>query len=189
MIGHVGYADASVDRIAEAAGVARSTVYVYFEGKEALLDGCLRMGREELGQRLAAALQKGKGEGAEAGLAAFLEAVLGYIGENREFFRAVMAVQGLDAFFGAGGSAELATLREETRELLAGILRAGMERGELPDLDQQLAGELLGTLLYGALMRRSHAEEPAPAGPEARRLAQLFLYGAVGAGRRPASRG
>ena len=183
VIGESGYADASVDRIAEAAGVARSTVYVYFDGKEVLLDGCLRMGREELGQRVAGALEKG--EGAEERLAAFLEATLGYVGENRAFFRAVMAVQGLDAFFGDGGaSAELATLREESRAMLAGILREGVESGELPDLDLEAAGELLGTLLYGALMRRSHADDPAPADEEARRLAHLFLYGSVGAGRR-----
>jgi len=105
--------------------------------------------------------------------------------ENRPFFRAVMAVQGLDAFFGgAGASAELAILREESRSVLTGILREGVARGELPGLDLDAAGELLGMLLYGALMSRSHSPEagaePEPAPEAARRLAHLFLYGAAG---------
>lgn len=187
VFGECGYGEASVDRIAEAAGVARSTVYVYFDGKEAILEGCLAMGREELGLRIAGALEKG--EGAEERVAAFLGVTMGYVGENRGFFRTVMAVFGLDAFFGTGGSAELASLREESRGVLVGILREGMERGELPAMDLDVAGDLLATLLYGALMRRSHAEAPEPEAEEGRRLARLFLRGVAGLAPAPGGAG
>ncbi len=52
VIGEIGYADSSIDRIAEATGVARSTVYVYFDGKEDLLNQCLAQNRAELSERV-----------------------------------------------------------------------------------------------------------------------------------------
>ena len=178
VIGEVGFADASIDRIAEAAGVARSTLYVYFDGKEDLLNQCIAQLRLGLGERVHGAVEAA--QGTEARLAAFLEAIFEYVGSVREFFRAVMAVRGVDPFFsppGSGTPPELETIRAESEAVIEGILGDAVAAGDIPARQVPAALELLAVLIYGALMRRAQQPEPGPAGAEAARLAAAFLWG------------
>lgn len=177
VIGELGYTEASIDRIAERAGVARSTVYVYFDGKEAILDACIARGRAELGERIGGGVEAARG--LEPRLSAFLRSTLAYVDENQEFFRAVMAVQGVQAFFPQAGdvSPELRSLREDMERIVGSILAEGIHSGVLTDEDVARAADDLATLLYGALLRRSREPAPLPAGDAAARLAHLFLHG------------
>src|SRR5262245_38490817 len=178
VIGEMGFAEASIDRIAEAAGVARSTLYVYFDGKEDLLNQCIAQLRLGLGERVRRAVEEA--QGTEDRLAAFLAAHFDYVGTVREFFRAVMAVRGVDPFFsppGSGTPPELETIRADSEAVIEGILRDAVATGDIPASQVPAALELLGVLIYGALMRRTLAPEPGPAGPEAARLAASFLWG------------
>jgi AcrR family transcriptional regulator len=178
VIGEVGFAEASIDRIAEAAGVARSTLYVYFDGKEDLLNQSIAQLRVGLGERVRRAVEAASGT--EKRLAAFLAAHFEYVGTVREFFRAVMAVRGMDPFFsGPGGPSppELATLRAESEAVIAGIFEDAIAAGEIARDDRAAVHDLLGVLVYGALMRRASVPEPPPAEEEAERLARAFLWG------------
>jgi AcrR family transcriptional regulator len=181
VIGEVGFAEASIDRIAEAAGVARSTLYVYFDGKEDLLNQCIAQLRLGLSERVRQAVEEASGS--EERLAAFLAAHFEYVGNVREFFRAVMAVRGVDPFFSAPGSGtppELESLRAESSAVVEGILKDAVAAGDIPADNLPAALELLAVLIYGALMRRAQQPEPGPAGPEAQRLAAAFLWGVAG---------
>ncbi len=181
VIGGVGYADASIDRIASEAGVARSTVYVYFEGKDDLLNQCLAQNRVELSERVRESVEKARG--IEPRLAAYLEALFEYIGDYREFFLGVMAVRGLDPFFGAETGtvpSELLGIREESQAVMARILEEGVTSGEIPERDLAQAGEVLGTMIYGSLIRRSLRGDAPPPRDEATALAHAFLYGIAG---------
>lgn len=178
VIGEVGFAEASIDRIAEAAGVARSTLYVYFDGKEDLLNQCIAQLRVGLGERVQRAVEEAAGT--EERLAAFLAAHFEYVGAVREFFRAVMAVRGVDPFFSAPGSGsppELETLRAESQAVVEGIFKDAVAAGEIAAEDLVAAQDLLAVLIYGALMRRANLPAPAPAEEEAQRLARAFLRG------------
>jgi AcrR family transcriptional regulator len=181
VIGEVGFAEASIDRIAEAAGVARSTLYVYFDGKEDLLNQCIAQLRGGLGERVRQAVEEA--QGTEERLAAFLAAHFEYVGKVREFFRAVMAVRGVDPFFsppGGGTPPELETIRAESSAVVESILKDAAASGEIPTENLPVALELLAVLIYGALMRRAQQPDPGPAGPEAQRLAAAFLWGVAG---------
>ncbi len=179
VFGKVGYAEASIERIAEEAGVARSTVYVYFPNKELLLNHCLARHRRGLSARVRAAVEGASG--LEARLAAFFAAVLQYVGEVREFFRALMAVRGMDPFFGATSgdlpTPEIETLREETQAVIDRILAEAIAAGELSTSAEPFAREALALVLYGALMRRTHAPGPADSTQEAAQLVHMLLYG------------
>jgi AcrR family transcriptional regulator len=182
VIGEVGFAEASIDRIAEAAGVARSTLYVYFDGKEDLLNQCIAQLRLGLGERVRRAVEEA--HGTEERLAAFLAAHFEYVGKVREFFRAVMAVRGVDPFFsppgGGGTPPELETIRAESGAVVESILKDAAASGEIPAENLPVALELLAVLIYGALMRRAQQPDPGPAGPEAQQLAAAFLWGVAG---------
>jgi len=178
VIGEVGFAEASIDRIAEAAGVARSTLYVYFEGKEDLLNQSIAQLRLGLGERVRRAVEEATGT--EERLAAFLAAHFEYVGAVREFLRAVMAVRGIDPFFSAPGSGsppELESLRAESQAVSEGILKDAVAAGEIRADQRAFAQDLLAVLIYGALMRRANLPEPPPADEDAQRLAQVFLWG------------
>jgi len=178
VIGEVGFADASIDRIAEAAGVARSTLYVYFDGKEDLLNQCIAQLRLGLGERVRKAVQEASGT--EERLVAFLAVHFEYVSNVREFFQALMAVRGADPFFAAPGSStppELESLRAESRAVSEGILKDAMASGEIPADEQATAADLLAVLIYGSLMRRATQLEPPPAEEEAQRLTRAFLWG------------
>ena len=181
VIGEEGFAEASIDRIAEAAGVARSTLYVYFDGKEDLLNQCIAQLRLGLGERVRQAVEEASGT--EERLAAFLASHFEYVGEVRDFFRAVMAVRGVDPFFsppGGGTPPELETIRAESGAVVETILKDAVASGEIPSENLPAALELLAVLIYGALMRRAQQPEPGPASDEAQRLAAAFLWGVAG---------
>ncbi|HEU4431653.1 MAG TPA: TetR/AcrR family transcriptional regulator [Myxococcota bacterium] len=179
VFGKVGYAAASIERIAEEAGIARSTVYVYFPNKDLLLNQCLARHRVALGARVLEAI-----EGAttfEERLAAFFTAVLSYVGEVSDFFRALMGVRGIDPFFGVGSSEvatpELETLREELGGLVDRLFSNAIVAGEISSGSEDLARETLPLLLYGALMRRTVAPGPADPSREAAQLVRVLLHG------------
>jgi AcrR family transcriptional regulator len=181
VFGKMGYANASIERIAEEAGVARSTVYVYFPNKALLLNHCLARHRVALEARVGEALAAARGF--EARLAAFFTAVLEYVGGVSEFFRALMAVRGIDPFFGAASgevaTPELETLRAEMREMVDHLFEEAIASGELTTEAEPIAREALPLLLYGALMRHTVARGPADPSREAARLAHILLFGAT----------
>jgi AcrR family transcriptional regulator len=179
VFGKLGYANASIERIAEEAGVARSTVYVYFPNKELLLNHCLARHRVALGARVRAAVASQGGF--EARLAAFFSAVLVYVGQVSDFFRALMGVRGFDPFFGTGSgevpTPELETLRAEVQGVVSRLFADAIAAGELAPESEPLAREALQLVLYGALMRRAVAPSAADPAREAAQLVHMLLFG------------
>src|ERR687883_1016215 len=59
VFGEVGYHDASVVKVAEAAGVAAGTFYLYFDSKKAVFDELVR----DLNRRVRHAMKEGSSQG------------------------------------------------------------------------------------------------------------------------------
>lgn len=177
VIGEVGYEAASIERIAEVAGVGRSTIYVYVNGKEDLLNRLLARHRVELNQRVQAAVSGA--EHFEDRLRAFLTAVLEYVSDYPAFFQSIVRTRGLDPFFLEEDrpAPELEVIRAEALGVFSSILkdaetRAEFSRGAAPEVV-----EMFGMVVYGALMHRVHEPSPPPAEDQARRITRVLLYG------------
>lgn len=140
-----GFHDASIEGIAERAGLTKGAVYYYFHDKDDLAADL----QAELWERLAAEANEGFepdepiGDNLKRSLRTFL-AALDDLGEARFFLRDCWAIPTLDI----AGRAE----HESGVTLVRALLEEGMERGEFRVTDPEAAARvLLGAFAEAAL--------------------------------------
>ena len=138
-----GYSAASVDEIAELAGVSKPLVYLYLESKEGLFLACLH--REE--QRLVAEFQdaaEAGGETSELRLWAGMRAFFGFVSDHRDSW-AVLHRQAPD--LGATIAEEISrtrrTVLDEVRTLVMGGIALSPSPARLGDTDADFVAHAL----------------------------------------------
>lgn len=116
-----GYHAASVDEIAELAGISKPMVYLYLESKEGLFVACLRREAERLvtAFQSAASGQLGPDARLYAGLGAFFE----FVAEHRDSW-VVLHRQAAELTETIATEVELA--RRAVMEQVAGLVRDGI---------------------------------------------------------------
>ena len=142
VFGELGYHDASVVKITEAAGVGQGTFYLYFASKQDVFDELVR----DLNRRVRRAMKEASSQGTtrlEAELLGF-RAYFRFTAEHPALYRIIRQAEFV--------SPEM--LRYHYDRLSAGYvdaLREAMERGEIAELDPEVAafalmgmGELTG---------------------------------------------
>src|SRR3954452_12956222 len=135
VISRKGMAAATMQEIAEEAGVAKGTIYLYFRDREELVEKTFETAIGELHKRLDAALDS---DGTfEERLRAVMTAQLAFFNENREFFRLYHSLR-----MPEGTSAQQRRQKRncqpqfQTRvDRLAKILKQAMDDGEVRPLD------------------------------------------------------
>jgi AcrR family transcriptional regulator len=152
-LGAGGYASASVQTVATRAGVATGTLYRHFDSKSALFaEAFRRAARRELDAFAAAAADDGRptAERVGAGVEAFA---------RRALASPVRAYALLAEPVDPAVEAERLEFRRGYRDVLAGTLRQGIERGELAPHDTQTFSAALigatGEALIGPLSTES----------------------------------
>ena len=138
----VGFHDASIVKITEAAGVAMGTFYLYFRGKKEIFDELLR----DLNRRVRHAMS----EASSQGTTRLEQELLGF----RAFFRFTAEHPGLYRVIRQAEFVSPEMLRYHYDKLSSGYiegLRAAAERGEVGEIDFEVsawalmaAGELIG---------------------------------------------
>jgi len=152
LFGERGTTDVSMDDIASEAGVARSTVYVYFANRDELLRACLQGMHNQLVEAVAESWREDSDPSHR--LARLIEEMLARVDDNPAFFRLALVTQGAPTGGTEAVGSELA---------LIGLAIAGLIRDlvvELRRIDPDLATTLIGQQVYGAMAVR--AGEPAP---------------------------
>src|SRR5881628_2949246 len=91
VIARKGMAAATMQEIAEEAGVAKGTIYLYFRDRDELVEKTFDRAITELHKRIDAALEVDAPF--EAKLRALLAAKFEFFRENREFFRLYMSLR------------------------------------------------------------------------------------------------
>ncbi len=138
----VGYHDASIVKITEAAGVAMGTFYLYFRGKKEIFDELLR----DLNRRVRHAMSEASSQGGTR----LEQEVLGF----KAFFRFTAEHPALYRVIRQAEFVSPEMLRYHYDKLSSGYvegLRAAAERGEVGEIDAEVtawalmaAGELIG---------------------------------------------
>jgi AcrR family transcriptional regulator len=182
LVAEGGYAAASPAAVTRRAEVATGTLYRHFPSKSALLAEVFRRAseRELAVVRAAAATAPG---GASAAVAAVVEAFA-----RRALRGGRLAYALLSEPVDAAVEAERLVFRRDYRDLLAGIVAAGVARGELPaQQPQTTAAALVGATaeaLVGPLSRTAAGGRVMPDMEADRLVADLvrFCVTALGVG-------
>ena len=184
LFGSRGTVEVPMDEIASAAGVARSTVYVYFSNRDELLRACLKAMYQRLQEAIAAVFAS------DARPADRLRAVIGgmleRIDENPSFFRLAVAVHtGLGVAGAEAVDAELMLIGLDMARILEDIVTEGVADGTFHAVAPDRAAALIGQQIFGALSVRSGEPHPQPL-PAATEEVSSFVLAALGAPRHEA---
>lgn len=176
IIARRGYANTSMADIARAAGLSRSTVYLCFESKEAMLRAAFLLGQTDLDRRIAT-VDALSGDVREQ-LARVVETTLTYFDENKAFLQAVVA----EAYLGAGGEGEesvrIGALGRSVRQHMESVLARGVASGALRPHDTRESSLVLSLTVQAAVGVR--VRDPiirVPAGRASRTIVGYFLDG------------
>lgn len=143
-----GYHPATIDEIAEEAGVGKGTIYSYFESKAALMEEILRSTAhahlESIRERLSGV------NGAIARLHALVEYELAVFEEHREFAQVLTSgdAYGLSPEF----RPHVHDTLSEVRDFLADLIRYGQEEGVFrPNLDPYVIASIILGMRVGVV--------------------------------------
>ncbi|WP_063775053.1 TetR/AcrR family transcriptional regulator [Streptacidiphilus anmyonensis] len=143
LFAEAGFAGTSIRRIAAAVGINSATLYAHYPSKEHVLAELVRIGHQELHDRLSEAVARAEDDGAAARLTALVRA---HVLVHTDFpLLAVVTNSELHAL-----SPELAApsleLRTDCRRLLLDVLERGSWEGEFAVEDLRLAATAISAL-------------------------------------------
>jgi TetR/AcrR family fatty acid metabolism transcriptional regulator len=184
LFGDRGTTDVSMDEIAAEAGVARSTVYVYFANREELLRACLHGMHAQLLEAIAGIWEQ-ETEPVRR-LELLISEMLARIDEHPAFFRLALVLPGMagrDGEAGRGGEAvgtELAVISLNIARLIADVYTDGVAAGVFRPTDTDRATALIGQQIYGAVSVRAGEPVSAPRQAVAAEITEFILRGLGG---------
>jgi len=146
-----GYAHTSVAQIARTAGVSKGAVYLYFPSKQAILEGLVQRALHPVSLAALSEMPREPGN-ARAALAGFLTRISAHICDPK-----VIAVPRI-VLREAAAVPEIAemyrrAILEPAIPVLAGLVRAGIESGELRPVDPELTvRSIMGPIVIHLLL-------------------------------------
>ena len=168
-----GFSDATVGDIAEAAGVGKGTVYLYFKSKEEIYWAALNRGLDQLHAQTKAAL-----DGAETlrdKLRVFVETKVAFFEAHRDFFRIYFAEFGQTHSAAAQKDFERRYL--EQVGLLDAALQEGAKSGEVRRPVLTGAGFAIFAVTHSLVTRRIRGWSRVPLAADIEAAVELLWKG------------
>lgn len=170
-----GLAGATMQAIAEQAGVAKGTLYLYYRSREDLLERAAERAFTELLNRLEAVLERPQPLAAR--LRELLRTKIAFFDEHQSFFRVYMATRHPEQH------SEAARHRRRRRpqyarylERLTAFFSLGVRSGEIRGIDPSRLALFVAEGVAGLLLRRLSETSP-DAEQEVDWLVDLLMHG------------
>ncbi len=147
-----GFHDARVDDVADAAGVAKGTVYLYYKSKREVYFAALKFGIAQMYERLVAEIEKA--ETTEGKLRALIAAKLAYFEDNRDFFKIYYSELGKISIHPGAIDSEFKALYLEQARLVESILKEGARKKAIRALRTDNAAFAIADVIRGVVIQR-----------------------------------
>jgi AcrR family transcriptional regulator len=177
VIARKGMAAATMQEIADEAGVAKGTIYLYFRDRDELVEKTFESAITRLMAEIDAAIEQDLP--IEQKIRAIMQAHLRFFGENREFFRLYLSMR-----MPEGPAARQRRQKQHCQpqyrsrvQRFADALTLAMERGEIRRVD---AYKLALFIIEGStaiILERLNEEAPTPDDADVELITGLILDG------------
>jgi len=171
VVARKGFARATVQDIADEAGVAKGTVYLYFNSRQEILDNTMEGAVQELLARLRDAAEEG-GDFSSV-LERIVSAQLTYFDEHQDFFRlyVVMAEPG-----GERRLRKHATYRTHIAQLVS-MIAAAAARHEIRAADHERLAIAIASVTRDIILQRMTEKTPPPLDEDVRFVREFICRG------------
>jgi AcrR family transcriptional regulator len=147
-----GFHDATMDDIAEIAGVAKGTVYSYYHSKRAVYWAALQQGVRQLLERMQASVETGAT--IEERLRAIIATKISFFHEDRDFFRIYFSEFGNALAHPAQINQRFQDFQVAQIGLLEGILEEALRNGEIRDISPNATANAIADVTRGVIRQR-----------------------------------
>jgi AcrR family transcriptional regulator len=161
LFGERGTTEVSMDEIASEAGVARSTIYVYFANRDELESWDL-------------------GNGPTERLRLLIVGIFEQLDESPAFLRLALATLEAVSPSGAAVGSELSIIGLDVAGRFRDLFEEGVASGEFRFLDPDRAVTLIGQQIYGAMSVRAAEPLPRPRDEAASEVCDFLVHGLAG---------
>jgi|SRR5580692_9208457 TetR/AcrR family fatty acid metabolism transcriptional regulator len=146
-----GFADATMDEIAAACGLAKGTLYLYFKSKRDVYLRTLQHGTAELLKRVTANMHAVTG--VRAKLRANITTRLEHAEDNRDFIK-IYLTEFINVTHPASINKDFKDVQLKLVQGLEQVLRDGVEHGEIQQLDVETIAFTIQDMLRSLTTRR-----------------------------------
>jgi AcrR family transcriptional regulator len=147
-----GFNQATVDDIASAAGVAKGTVYLYYQSKREIYFAALRFGLEQMYSKLDEELKKAATP--QEKLRTLIAVKLGYFDDNRDFFKIYYSELGNICIHPGTIDNEFKTLYLEQAKVVESILKEGARKKVILPVRAEQAAFAISDIIRGVVTQR-----------------------------------
>ena len=173
-----GFQGATIDRVAEKAGIAKGTVYLYFHTKEELLKAAVEQGIETFTSQVRAAVSEVATPLEK--LARLVEVSLQLSDANRDFFKTLLLERNfLAAAPDNPDAARMLDLHLAHIHFIREIIQSGIEVGILRSHDAEASAFALNEAIRGCFQQRTLGLTARSVEQDAAILLDLFFRGVL----------
>jgi AcrR family transcriptional regulator len=147
-----GFSQATVDDIASAAGVAKGTVYLYYQSKREIYFAALKFGLEQMYAKLDEELKKASTP--QEKLRTLIGVKLAYFDDNRDFFKIYYSELGNICIHPGTIDSEFKALYLEQAKVVESILKEGARKKVIGPVRTEQAAFAISDIIRGVVTQR-----------------------------------